>query len=78
MPDPARSLGLNAVLTLALDGAARFKEGDTMSDPVGIAGNRIRSFVERIEQLDTELQEINEQKKEVFSKPRARASMSRS
>ena len=38
-----------------------------MSDPVGIAGERIRSFVERIEQLDTELQDINEQKKEVFS-----------
>jgi len=42
-------------------------EGGTMSDPVGIAGDRIRSFVERIEQLDTELQEINEQKKEVFA-----------
>ena len=38
-----------------------------MSDPVGIAGERIRSFVERIEQLETELQEINGQKKEVFS-----------
>ena len=38
-----------------------------MSDPVGIAGDRIRSFVERIEQLETELQETNEQKKEVFS-----------
>jgi uncharacterized protein (UPF0335 family) len=45
----------------------RFDEGDTMSDPVGIAGERIRSFVERIEQLDTELREINEQKKEVLS-----------
>src|SRR4051812_16896482 len=45
----------------------RFDEGDTMTDPVGIAGDRIRSFVERIEQLDTELQEINEQKKEDFS-----------
>src|SRR5919112_5936104 len=42
-------------------------EGDTMTDPVGIAGERIRSFVERIEQLDTDLQEINEQKKEVFA-----------
>src|SRR3954470_2672666 len=42
-------------------------EGATMSDPVGIAGERIRSFVERIEQLDTELQELNEQKKEVFA-----------
>ena len=38
-----------------------------MSGPVGIAGERIRSFVERIEQLDTELQELNEQKKEVFA-----------
>ena len=37
-----------------------------MSDTVGVAGDRIRSFVERIEQLDTELQELNEQK-EVFS-----------
>jgi uncharacterized protein (UPF0335 family) len=37
-----------------------------MSD-VTIPGARIRSFVERIENLDTELQELNEQKKEVFS-----------
>ncbi len=37
-----------------------------MSDTVGIAGDRIRSFVERIEQLDIELQELNESKKEVF------------
>src|SRR3954453_5685721 len=40
-----------------------FDEGDPMSELVGIAGERIRSFVERIEQLDTELQELNEQKK---------------
>ena len=38
-----------------------------MTDTVGIAGDRIRSFVERIEQLDIELQELNESKKEVFS-----------
>ncbi len=38
-----------------------------MTDVVGIAGDRIRSFVERIEQLDTELQELNEQKKEVLA-----------
>src|SRR3954447_19022128 len=44
----------------------RFDEGGTMSDPVGIAGERIRSFVERIEQLDTELQALTEQK-EVFA-----------
>src|SRR3982751_3739730 len=46
---------------------AWFKEGNPMTDPVGIAGERIRSFVERIEQLDTELQGLNEQKKEVFA-----------
>ena len=37
-----------------------------MSD-VTIPGGRIRSFVERIENIDGELQELNEQKKEVFS-----------
>ena len=37
-----------------------------MSDTVGLAGDRIRSFVERIENLEIELQELNESKKEVF------------
>ena len=36
-------------------------------DTVGVAGDRIRSFVERVEQLETELQELNESKKEVFA-----------
>jgi len=38
-----------------------------MSDVTAIPGNRIRSFIERIEQLETEIQELNEGKKEVFS-----------
>ncbi len=37
-----------------------------MSDVVGIAGDRIRSFVERIEQIETELKELTEAKKEIF------------
>ena len=37
-----------------------------MSD-VTIPGGKIRAFVERIENLDSELQELNEQKKEVFA-----------
>ena len=37
-----------------------------MSD-VTIPGGKIRSFVERVENIDGELQELNEQKKEVFS-----------
>jgi uncharacterized protein (UPF0335 family) len=42
------------------------QQGVIMSD-VTIPGGRIRSFVERIENIDTELQELSEQKKEVFS-----------
>jgi len=38
-----------------------------MSDTIGIAGDRIRSFVERIEQIETELKELTEAKKEIFS-----------
>ena len=37
-----------------------------MSD-VPIPGGKLRAFVERIENLDTEIQELNEQKKEVFA-----------
>ncbi|KIU43338.1 MULTISPECIES: DUF2312 domain-containing protein [Bradyrhizobium] len=37
-----------------------------MSD-ITIPGGKIRSFIERIENLDAELLELNEQKKEVFS-----------
>ena len=38
-----------------------------MTDTAIIAGGRIRSIVERIEQLDAEIQELNEGKKEVFA-----------
>ena len=38
-----------------------------MSDIVGIPGSRIRSFVERIEQIENEIGDLNEAKKEVFS-----------
>jgi uncharacterized protein (UPF0335 family) len=37
-----------------------------MSD-ITIPGGRIRSFVERIENLDGEIQDLNEAKKEVFA-----------
>src|ERR1700733_6242384 len=38
-----------------------------MTDSVGIPGNRILSFIERIEHIDEELKALNEGKKEVFS-----------
>ncbi len=36
-------------------------------DDLKQAGNRIRSFVERIENIDEELQALNDAKKEIFS-----------
>ncbi len=38
-----------------------------MTDTVGIAGDRIRSFIERIEHIDEEIKALNEAKKEVLS-----------
>jgi uncharacterized protein (UPF0335 family) len=38
-----------------------------MTNTVGISGNRILSFIERIEHIDEELKALNEGKKEVFS-----------
>lgn len=38
-----------------------------MTDTIEIPGNRILSFIERIEQIDEELKALNEGKKEVFS-----------
>ena len=38
-----------------------------MSDTVGIAGGQILAFVERIEQIETEITELNEGKKETFA-----------
>ncbi|MDB5473882.1 MAG: hypothetical protein JWP99_1185 [Devosia sp.] len=37
-----------------------------MSDS-GLAGGRIRSFVERIENIEAEIAELNEGKKEIFA-----------
>jgi uncharacterized protein (UPF0335 family) len=38
-----------------------------MTDAVGIPGDRIRSFIERIEHIDEEIKALNEGKKEVLS-----------
>jgi uncharacterized protein (UPF0335 family) len=38
-----------------------------MAEEIGIAGSRVRSFVERVEHIEAELAELNEQKKEVFA-----------
>jgi uncharacterized protein (UPF0335 family) len=38
-----------------------------MTDAAGIPGDRIRSFIERIEHIDDEIKALNEGKKEVFA-----------
>jgi uncharacterized protein (UPF0335 family) len=38
-----------------------------MSGPGGVAGDRLRSFVERVEQVEAEITELTEAKKEIFS-----------
>ena len=38
-----------------------------MTGTVGIPGDRIRSFIERIEHIDEEIKALNEGKKEVLS-----------
>lgn len=38
-----------------------------MTDTVGIAGDRIRAFVERVEHIEEEIKALNEGKKEIFA-----------
>jgi len=38
-----------------------------MTDPIGIPGDRIRSFIERVEHIDEEIKALNEAKKEVLA-----------
>jgi uncharacterized protein (UPF0335 family) len=37
-----------------------------MTDTVGIAGDRIRSLIERVEHIEEEIKALNEGKKEIF------------
>jgi uncharacterized protein (UPF0335 family) len=43
------------------------KRGAGMTDTIGIPGDRIRSFIERVEHLDEEIKALNEGKKEVLA-----------
>jgi uncharacterized protein (UPF0335 family) len=38
-----------------------------MTDTVGIAGDRIRSLIERLEHIEEEIRALNEGKKEIFA-----------
>lgn len=38
-----------------------------MSDPVGVAADQLRAFVERIERLEEEVKVINDDKKDIYA-----------
>jgi uncharacterized protein (UPF0335 family) len=44
-----------------------FKRGAGMTEKIGIPGDRIRSFIERVEHIDEEIKALNEGKKEVLA-----------
>ena len=46
-----------------------------MTDMIGIPGDRIRSFIERVEHIDEEIKALNDGKRKSWQKPRAKASM---
>jgi uncharacterized protein (UPF0335 family) len=46
-----------------------------MTNTAGIPGDRICSFVERVERIDEEIKALNEGKKEVLQRLRVRALM---
>lgn len=42
-----------------------------MCDTIGIAGDRIRSIVERVEQVDEEIKALTEAKREIFAEAKS-------
>jgi uncharacterized protein (UPF0335 family) len=42
-----------------------------MCGPDGVAGDRLRSFVERIERIDEDLKVMNDEKKDVFAEAKS-------
>jgi uncharacterized protein (UPF0335 family) len=42
------------------------EERATMTDSIGIAGDRIRSIIERVEKVEEEIKDLMEAKKEIF------------
>jgi uncharacterized protein (UPF0335 family) len=65
----SRILGgsLNFSVTFVAVAYALLKKGVRMTNAAGIPGDRICSFVERVERIDEEIKALNEGKKEVFA-----------
>ena len=48
-----------------------FHEGVTMSEPVGVSGNQLRAFIERIEHVEEEITALAEAKKEIYQEAKS-------
>jgi uncharacterized protein (UPF0335 family) len=62
-----RRLSVNFSVTFVAVPYALLNEGAGMTNTAGIPGDRICSFVERVERIDEEIKALNEGKKEVFA-----------
>jgi uncharacterized protein (UPF0335 family) len=47
--------------------AGRVDPEETMSGPVGLAGDQLRAFVERIEHVEEEIKALTEDKKDIYA-----------
>jgi uncharacterized protein (UPF0335 family) len=63
---PCRAARLDPAVPIA-DFRDVLERGFTMSGPGGIAGDRLRAFVERIERLEEDIKGLNEDKKDVYA-----------
>jgi uncharacterized protein (UPF0335 family) len=57
----------SAVIVAIAAGAASLRKGGTMPDTGGIAADRLKSFIERIERLEQEKQALAGDLKEVYA-----------
>jgi hypothetical protein len=51
------------------------KRGARMTNTIGIPGDRIRPFIERVEHIDEEIKALNEGKRRSWRKRKAKALM---
>jgi uncharacterized protein (UPF0335 family) len=68
--EQARLSGIDTInfsVTFVAIPYALLKKGAGMTNTVGIPGDRICAFIERVERIDEEIKSLNEGKKEVFA-----------
>ena len=65
--EPNSRRSINFSVTFIAIPYALLEKGPRMTNTAGISGDRICSFIERVERIDEEIKALNEGKKEVFA-----------